>query len=117
MKKVNQKIKSAVNVNVVNNNNLQKRMVHYMIMAFGLLAVFYILVLMNMVWNIVERKSLQADARNLTNEVGALELKYLTLSDEVDVGMSYKMGFREVKPTFATSSKSLGTLAKVSNEI
>lgn len=118
MKKINQKIKNySVNVNVVNNNNLQKRMVNYLFIAFGALALFYFLILMNMVWNIMERKSLQADARNLSNEVGSLELKYLALSGQIDIDMSKKMGFFEVKPTFAKSSNTLGSIAKVTNEI
>lgn len=119
MKNATQKIKSyAVNVNVVNNNNLQKRMIHYIAILFFALVLVYVFILMNMFWNITARKSLQADARNLSNVVGSLELQYLALSSEVDIEMSKQMGFHEIKPTFANSSSSvLGSLAKVTNEI
>ena len=118
MKKVNQKIKNyTANVNVVNNNNLQKKMAHFMVTAFLGLALCYLLILINMVWDIVDRKAFQAEAFNLSSQVGQLELKYLTLSDKIDVGMSKEMGFREVKPSFATPSKPIGAVAKVTNEI
>jgi hypothetical protein len=115
MRKVKQQSNTYA-VSVVNNNNLHKRMIHYMIIAFFGFAFLYILVLVNLVWNIVERKSLEADARNLSSEVANLELSYLSLADTVDVDMSKTMGFHEVVPMFATS-KSLGSLAKTTNEI
>ncbi|MDQ3075552.1 MAG: hypothetical protein M3Q34_00260 [bacterium] len=118
MKQVNQKIKSySSNVNVVNNNNLRKRAVHHIMVVFFGLALFYILILMNMVWNIVERKALQAQAHDLSNQVGDLELNYLKLSGQVDASLSREMGFREVTPTFAKSSSTLGSIAKATNEI
>lgn len=117
MKKATNTIKTyTANVNVVNNNDLKTQVMHYALMAFAGLAIFYLLILMNMVWNIVERRSLEANARNLSSEVGVLELQYLTLADKVDVALSKEMGFLEVKPAFATN-KSLGSLVKASNEI
>jgi len=117
MKKVDKKIKNYVgNVNVVNNTSVHKKMIQYMIVVLGVLAFMYVLLLGNMVWNIVERKSLQSETYNLASDVGALELEYLALSSEVDVDMSLAMGFREVKTSY-TTVKSLGSLARVSNEI
>lgn len=88
-----------------------------MLVIFAGLALAYMVILINMVWNIVQRKTLEADARNLSNTVGELELNYLKLADQVDVTMSQKMGFLELKPAFAVSSKSLGVVAKANNEI
>ncbi len=106
-------------IHVINNNNLYKKTVHYMLVIFSGLAMAYMVILVNMVWNIVERKTLEADARNLSNTVAELELNYLKLAGQVDVTMSQKMGFLELKPAFAksTSSKSLGVVAKANNEI
>ena len=69
-----------------------------------------------MVWDIVQRKALEARANVLSNEVGDLELTYLALSSKVDVNLSQVMGFYEVKPTFATRP-TLSVVKLANNEI
>ncbi len=105
--------------------NVEKFILQSILATFGILAIVYMLVLGNMVLNIVERKALEKEALALSNEVGQMELDYLSLSQSIDVGMSSMMGFKEIKPTFATR-KSLGfgygasealALKQASNEI
>ncbi len=60
-----------------------------------------------MVVNIVERRSLELDSRNLANEVRNLEVAYLAMSSGVDLNLSYSMGFKETKAVF-TTRKDLG---------
>lgn len=66
-----------------------------------------------MTFNVVARQSLGVHARTLSNEVGDLELKYLSLSNKVDLAMSSEMGFKEAKTQYAVR-KSLGTLSFLS---
>lgn len=89
------------NVNIIDNNNLQHRIFHIILMSFGALALAYILILGNMVFNIIERRSFEKQALSLSNEVGDLELVYLSLSNKVDLPLSYSLGFKETKPKFA----------------
>lgn len=106
----------ARSVNIVDNSDLNKKLLNMVLFSFGAIAVFYVLILGNMVFNIVERKSLEADARNLSNEVRDLELSYLSMSDKVDLELSKSLGFKEVKAKFATR-KSLGSIKVVNNEL
>ncbi len=107
MKEVGFRIKNYAKVDIVSNNNIEKRVLNALLYTLGAFALLYVLMLSNMVWNIVERKSLEAEAKNISNEVGNLELTYLDMFNKVDLSLSSKMGFYEIKPDFATR-KSLG---------
>ena len=108
MKKASLKFKTYVNnVDIIDNNNLAHRIFRLMIISFGALALCYALILGNMVFNIIERRSLEKEALSLSSEVGNLELAYLFLSNKVDLNLSYSLGFKEIKPKFATR-KALG---------
>jgi len=87
-----------------------------MILIMAGLGLFYILILGNMVFNIVERKGLDKETLVLSNEVGNLELSYLSVSSSVDSVLSSSMGFKEARANFATR-KSLGSLKLTNNEI
>src|SRR3989344_789988 len=57
-KKASLKLKSyAANVNIIDNNNLQRRVLNIMLWSLGMLAFFYVFLLGNMVFDIVERKT------------------------------------------------------------
>ncbi len=116
MKRTVTKIKNYTpNVNIVNNNNLEKRILNILLYSLGICAFLYVLILGNMTFNIVARQSLGIHARTLSNEVSNLELQYLSLSNKVDLAMSHEMGFKEANTKFAVR-KSLGTLSLLSND-
>lgn len=105
------------NVNIMNNNiEVQKLALNSMLSIFAGLALFYILILGNTVFNIVERRSLEKEALTLSNEVSDLELSYLSVSKSVDATLSSTMGFIQIKPTYATRT-SVGSLKVALNEI
>lgn len=110
------KIRKFGGVSIVNNNNIEKRILHTLILCLGLLALLYVLLLGSMVFNIVGRKALETNTRTLSNEVGDLELNYLSLSNKVDLAFSYSMGFKETHITYATR-KALGSIKLPKNEI
>jgi len=117
MRTVAIKLKSyATNVSIVNNNDLQKKILNILLASLILFALCYVFLLGSMVFNIVERKTLEADARTLSNEVGDLELQYLSVSDKVDLTLAQAMGFQEIKAKFATR-KALGSIKLVKNEL
>lgn len=105
------------NVNILNNNvEVQKIALNIMLSILAGLALWYVLILGNMVFDIVQRKVLDKEALALSNEVSELELAYLSISNSVDLNLSSSMGYKEIKPTFATR-KSLGSIKMASNEI
>lgn len=117
MKSVAIKMKSyAGNVHIVDNRDLRRRLFHFILVALGALALLYILLLGSMVLNIIERRSLEADARTLSTEVGDLELTYLSMSNKIDANLSRSMGFMEAKTKFITR-QSLGSVGFINNEI
>jgi hypothetical protein len=117
MKKTVIKIKSYTpNVNIVNNSNLEKRILNILLYSLGTCALLYVIFLGNIIFNVVARQSLGSEARALSNEVGDLELKYLAMSNTIDINLSHEMGFKETKTKFAVR-KSLGTLSLLSNEL
>ena len=89
------------------NNNIEKFIFNIILCFFGVLAILYFLFLGNMVKNIIERRSLEANASTLSNQVRDLELTYLSMSNNIDLPLSYSMGFQEAKTIFATR-KALG---------
>jgi len=122
MKQASLKFKRYMgNVNIIDNSNLEHHILHILLMSFGALALMYVLILGNMVFNIIERRSLEKEMLYLSSEVGDLGLTYLALSNKVDLQFSYSLGFKEIKPKYATrqalglGSSSLS--AKLDNEI
>jgi hypothetical protein len=117
MKKAAQKVKSyATNVNIVDNHNLQKRILRTLLVSFGFLALAYVFILGNIIFNVVERQSLGGETKTLSSEVGNLELEYLSISGKIDLALSQEMGFKEPKTNFAVR-KSLSALKLTSNEL
>ncbi|MCM2339480.1 MAG: hypothetical protein NDI62_03460 [Burkholderiales bacterium] len=117
MKQASLKLKNyASNVNIIDNGNLQRRILNMMLFVLGGLALFYVFLLGNMVFNIVERKALEVHALNLQNEVGNLELEYLSKTEKIDLDLAYSLGFKEIKTKFATR-KALGSIKVAKNEI
>ncbi len=104
------------NANVINNVEVRRIILHTILSLFAALAFWYLLILGNMVVNIVQRRALEKEALTLSNDVGALELSYLSVSNSIDIPLSVSMGFKEIHPDFATR-KSLGYVKPNSNEI
>ena len=103
MKQTSLKIKNyTANVNVI-DYDVKKRLLHFLLIVLGVLALSYVFILTNMVWSVVERRALTNEVQLLSSEVGDLELKYLSLSNSIDTTLSSSMGFKEIiKPNFAT---------------
>ena len=98
------------------NGHMEGVALRSLLTTFGFLALLYILILGNMVWNIIERRAYEAEAHALGTEVRELELEYLELTSKVDLPYSRSLGFKEANATFATR-KALGSLSVSKNEI
>lgn len=104
-------------VNIVNNNNLEKRILNMLLLMLALLAFSYVIFLGNTVFNIVERQSLVKESRILSNEVGSLELEYLSISNKVDLSMATSLGFKESVEKQYAVRKSLGSIKLAKNDL
>lgn len=118
MKTIGIKMRTYANeVNIINNNDIEKRAFKIILASFGLLSILYVLFLGNMVFNIIERRGLEERGRALSNEVMELEATYLSMNSKLDISMSSSLGFSETTPTYATRplTSSLGLGSKVDN--
>jgi len=118
MRQATLQFKTRIENASITNNNLEVRKIvlNTMLAILVALAFWYVLIIGNMVFNIAERRTLEKEALALTNEIGNLELSYLSISSSVDLALSSSMGFKETKATFATR-KALGSLNLDKNEI
>jgi len=110
------------NVNIMNNNiEIRGIILNAMLFVIVALAFWYVLILGNMVFDIVQRKTLEKEMLTLSNEVGNLELTYLSISNNVDMALSSSMGFKETKAIFATRKavgfNSIDNIKSANNEI
>ena len=110
MKQISLKFNTHIrNTNII-NHDIEKIIFRFIFWSFGALALLYVLFLGNMVKDIIERRSLELNARVLLSEVRDLELTYLSMSNSIDLNLSYSLGFKETQATFATR-KALGLLS------
>ena len=114
MKEINLELNTyKKNVGIL-SNNAEKYILNIALFSLGALALLYILFLGNMVKNIIDRRSFETEARSLSSEVQNLEVAYLSMSKDIDLALSYSMGFKSfenTKTTFATR-KSFGYIYK-----
>jgi len=105
-------------ISIMNNNiALSKLTLSTIFFTLIFLTFLYVFILGSMVFNIVERRTLEKQALVLSNEVSDLELSYLSLADKVDMNLSLNMGFKEIQATFATRQSSVGRIKLARNEI
>ncbi len=103
MNKINVHInKYANNATVIHHVDLNARILKSIFYAFGLLALGYVFILGNLVTNIIERRTLEIEARDLTNVLSALELEYLEKGSIIDLDYSHSLGFKDTKIFYAT---------------
>ncbi|MFA6324983.1 MAG: hypothetical protein WCX46_02025 [Candidatus Paceibacterota bacterium] len=118
MKTIATKMKSYTgNINIMNNNNIEKRILNMMLFIFCALCLCYVLFLSNIVFNIIERKALEVSVRTLTNEVGGLQSEYFSASNKVNLSLADSMGFKPVNNKTYAVRKSIGSLRLVNNEL
>ena len=117
-------IKMRTYAKTISDSSMERRQVlRFLLLALGALALAYVVLLTSTVWNIVERRALEAQARALGNEVGELELTYLSAVNKIDPAFSQAIGFKEVKAKFVTRkcfehlTAESGTLKVTKNEI
>lgn len=116
MKALSLKINKEIRSISILSCDIERAMLHFIFGSFGALAVLYVFLLGNMVSNIVQRRTLELNARTLSGEVRDLELTYLSMSGSIDLALSHSMGFKETKVNFATR-KSLGSIKTFKNDI
>ena len=113
------KVKNYADHAQILQNTSASMLLKAMLITIGCLALLDVFFLGSMVINIIERKSLEAEARTLGGQVATLELDYLNASNKVDLNLSHSLGFKETQGVF-TTRKSVGSIQNINkgkNEI
>ncbi len=108
MKKVIKKIQILNRKTDDHNSDLNRNILRAILFSFATLFISYGLITGGMVFNIVERKALESEMRNIVNEIGELELEYLLASNRVDLAFAELKGFKETSVKKFTIKKSVG---------
>lgn len=117
MKQASLKLKKyTIDASGIETGGMEKRALGFFIFIFAVLAFGYVFFVGDMVFNVVERKALENEARALSAEVSELELAYLSLARGVDLELAYSLGFKDTEATYVKRS-GLGSAEKVNNEI
>ncbi|OGI92460.1 hypothetical protein A2933_02285 [Candidatus Nomurabacteria bacterium RIFCSPLOWO2_01_FULL_46_18] len=101
----------------------RRQVLHFLFVFLGALALTYVVLLGSTVLNIIERRTLETEARALGNEVGEMELTYLSVLNKIDPALSQTLGFKEVKAKFVNRKSfehltaESGILKVIQNEI
>ena len=96
--------------NIINNNNLDRKVLFCLVSVFAVLVVSYVYFIGSIVFNILERKTVEADVRSLKSNVGQMELQYLSLNNSVDLAFAREKGYEEPKNLYFASRQSLVTI-------
>lgn len=103
-----EKMKSYANI--VNNNDIERRIFTMMAIGFSVFVAIYLFLLCNMVFNIIGRKNMEMELRSLSSSVGNLELSYLSLSQKANLDLAHQMGFSESTNKEFAARKAIGSL-------
>ncbi len=99
--------KLKINTNIVNNDNLERKLFYALACTLLILFASYVYFLGSITFNIVQRNSFNADIRNLSSTIGGLEQEYLSLSSNIDLRLADNLGFKETKKSHFVSREPL----------
>lgn len=81
--------------NTVQHPTFTKTFFKGLMVSFGLCSLVYMYFLGTIIFNIINRKTIDQEARVLTSDIGTLELRYLSRTQELDLAYAQARGFVE----------------------
>jgi len=100
------------------NSDFEKKLFYFFSVFFLFLLVFYIYIVSNITFNIIERKDIRNEIGLVNSNIGNLELEYLSLSNQIDLELVSSLGFKDSNNTYFVSRKTLlGSVSYVNNGI
>jgi hypothetical protein len=86
----------AITNDIAQNMNTQRVLFRTLIIGSALLFAVYIYLIGSITFNVIARKSLEANVASLTSEVNSLDLTYLNNANKIDKEYALSNGFVEV---------------------
>lgn len=97
-------------IDIVEDKDIRRVLFRVFISALIILSVTYMYLIGSITFNILARKSLEAESRTLASKVGDLELSYLNSANKIDKSYATSLGFVESKNNIFTT-RSLPSVA------
>lgn len=95
----------AIANDIAGNTQIQKTLFKVLSGALLLLSIIYIYIIGSITFNVVARRSLEAEVRTLGSSISNLELTYLSDMNDVSKTRAESLGFKDAKSNiFATRS-------------
>jgi hypothetical protein len=94
------------NIEKINTSSDSHQVLWRMVLFVSIAAFFvYIYVIGSITFNLIERKNVENDIKNLNSHLGGLELEYLAGERQISIPLAKHLGFTENPHTyFATRS-------------
>lgn len=98
--------------NLIADYEARKRIFKGLVGGLVLLSVCYVYLIGSITFDVLARKTLEAQAHELNSKVGQLELTSLALSNEIKIEKGLSMGFVNNSGVLFVSADSLDKLAR-----
>jgi len=94
------------------NDTLRKRSFYFLFSGILILSFVYMFFLCNTIYNIIERKNIEDNIRNLSSTVSQMELDYLSLNEGINLSLAKDLGLSEPKNVYFSQKSLVGNLAR-----
>lgn len=110
--------KIQINSQIAIKGNIDKRLTGTVIGILAVSFALYIVFMGQTIVNIIERKNIETQTRNLSTEVSSLEIEYIALSKKVDYDLAQSLGYNDSKDTYyASRHQAMTSIIGISNEL
>lgn len=91
---------------IPSDDNSRKQMFRILVSTLGVLCMCYVYLIGSITFNVLARKTLEANARVVSGNVSQLELQYIALSNSINTSYGHNLGYVEASGTiFASRDK------------
>ncbi len=88
---------------VLNRNDLNRRIFFMMLSLFLLVGGLYVYFLGNIVFSVLERKTVETEIKALAQNVNELEIAYLAKDNNINLALATSLGFTEAREALFAS--------------
>jgi hypothetical protein len=85
--------------NIANNGALRRRIFRVLLGSIVCLSLCYVYLIGSITFNVLARKSLEANVNEINSRVGQLELQSIALANNIDISFGKERGFTEAQGT------------------
>jgi hypothetical protein len=93
----------AIAIDIVEDKDIRRVIFRVFISALIILSVTYMYLIGSITFNVLARKSIESESRQLASKVGDLELKYLNDANKIDKAYAISLGFVDSKANIFTT--------------